>query len=181
MTRTMYDSVAYDKIPKHAQMVAGYVDGLYKWPKKAWNLFPNAVHVRIAVFHTTLDAEVLDIEKGNATPEEGVSWVKQRRSQGFDPSVYCNLNTYPEVRKAFLAAGEDMPHVWLAHWDDEPLIPHKAIAKQYHHNPDYDTSIVADHWPGIDPKLKTTETITITEEQRQALKAVYVFLKTLFG
>ena len=87
--RTMFDSVTARNIPTTAKMVAGYVDGLYKWTTADWARFPHAVKVRIACFGRTNDGQVLDVEDGNATPTQAPVWVMMRRVKGVDPTVYC--------------------------------------------------------------------------------------------
>lgn len=153
MTRTMYDGVDATRLPTSAQLVAGYVDGLYKWSDANWARFPNSVKVRVAVFSQTNDGQVLDVEPGNATPAQSVDWVLMRRRAGVDPSVYMNTSTWPTVRSAFQARGVAEPHYWVAQYDGIATIPSGAIGKQYYNNNDlgYDLSVVADHWPGVDP------------------------------
>lgn len=152
MTRTMYDGVDATKLPVTAQLVAGYVDGLYAWSAANWARFPNSVKVRVAVFSQTNDGHVLDVEPGNATPAQSVDWVLMRRSAGVDPSVYMNTSTWPTVRSAFQARGVAEPHYWVAQYDNVATIPAGAVAKQYYNNNalGYDLSIVADSWPGVD-------------------------------
>lgn len=148
--RTMYDSVNPNSIPANANIVAGYVDGLYAW--KSWARFPNAIKVRIAVFASTNDGHVLDIETGDATPAQGPGWVIMRRKAGIDPTVYCNASTWSAVRAAFQAAGVAQPHYWIAEYPGNgPVIQAGAIAHQYQDVGPYDLSVVADYWPGIDP------------------------------
>lgn len=152
MTRTMYDGVDASRLPVSAQLVAGYVDGLYKWSDADWARFPSSVKVRVAVFSNTNDGHALDVEPGNATPAQSVDWVLMRRGSGFDPTVYMNLSTWPTVRAAFQARGVAEPHYWVASYDDVAAIPSGAIAKQYYNNDaaGYDLSVVADLWPGVD-------------------------------
>lgn len=150
MTRTMYDSVRVDGIPKNAKMVAGYVDGLYANVGNMQRLFPNAVVVRIAVSARTNDGHVLDVETGDATPHEAVGWVKMRRLAGAIPSVYCNASIWPAVRKAFKDAAVPEPYYWIAKWDGIAQVPQGAVAKQYANNSDYDTSVVVEYWNGVD-------------------------------
>lgn len=156
MTRTMYDSIDANTVPASATMVAGYVDG--KWPSAAAlkKRFPHATLVEIAVFHTTDEGQVLDVETGDATPVESVSWVQMRRRAGADPSVYCNSSVLPSVVAAFKSAGVAQPHYWIAHWDNVATLPAGAVAKQYANSKmvghNYDVSVVADYWPGVDPK-----------------------------
>lgn len=156
MTRTMYDTVTVEDIPPNAEMVAGYIDGIYANIGIMRQKFPHAVIVEIAVNSHTNDGDVLDVETGDATPSEAVLWVKMRRQSGADPSVYCNASIWPHVRTAFKSAGVREPHYWIAKWDGIASIPDGAVAKQYknaysgHH---YDSSIVADSWPGVDNQV----------------------------
>lgn len=154
MTRTMYDGVDASRLPADAQLVAGYVDGLYVWQAADWARFPTSVKVRIAVFSSTNDGQVLDVEPGNATPAQSVDWVLMRRGAGVDPTVYMNTSTWPTVRAAFNARGVTEPHYWVAEYDGVAALPTGAIAKQYYNDNQagYDLSVVADYWPGIDPK-----------------------------
>lgn len=148
--RKMYDSVNPARIPRDAQMVAGYVNGPYKWSAADWALFPNAVHVGIAVRASFDGGEVLDVEPGDATPAQAVEWVRMRRARGVDPTVYCSESTWPTVVRAFASAGVVPPHYFIAHYDGDERIPIGAVAKQYRNTPDWDLSSVADYWPGID-------------------------------
>lgn len=148
----MYDGVDASRLPTDAQLVAGYVDGLYAWSAADWARFPNSVKVRIAVFSSTNDGEVLDVEPGDATPAESVDWVLMRRRAGADPTVYMNTSTWPTVRSAFSARNVAEPHYWIAQYDGVASLPSDAVAKQYYNNNQagYDLSVVADYWPGVD-------------------------------
>lgn len=153
--RTMYDSVTPSAIPTNAALVAGYVDGAYAWSAANWARFPNSVKVRIAVFPRTNDGHVLDVEQGDATPAQAPGWVTMRRAAGVDPSIYCDASTWPSVVSAFASAGVAAPHYWIAHYDGSAALPAGAVAKQYNDPPasggNYDISVVADYWPGVDP------------------------------
>src|SRR5579875_1270578 len=152
VTRTMYDGVTASRLPTNGQLVAGYVDGRYKWTAADWARFPHAIHVPIAVFSTTDAGVVLDVEPGNATPAESVDWVLARRRAGVDPTVYMNTSTWSQVKSAFEARGVAQPHYWVADYDDSTAIPASAVAHQYRTTAGYDVSSVADYWPGVDPK-----------------------------
>lgn len=160
MARVMYDGTNDDAAAIAVQarpgdLVAGYVDGLYKWSDADWSRFPTAVKVRIAVFSSTNDGHVLDVERGNATPAQSVDWVLLRRAAGVDPTVYMNLSTWPVVRAAFQARGVPEPHYWVADYDGVAVIPAGAVAKQYADDQllgvPWDISVVAAYWPGVDP------------------------------
>lgn len=160
MSRTMYDSTNPNDIPTNAQMVAGYIDGTtYKWSENSWSRFPTAVKVRIARRTYTNDGHVLDVEAGIPTvwPINGsiVTWVQMRRNAGVEPTIYCNqLNDWSPLRTLFNRAGVKEPNWWVARYNNDPVIPPGAIAKQYANPPlaggHYDLSVVADYWPGVD-------------------------------
>lgn len=169
MTRTMYDGITASRLPVSAQMVAGYVDGLYKWSAADWARFPNSVKVRIAVFADTNDGHVLDCEPGNCTPAQSVDWVLMRRRAGIDPTVYCNqtdpVTGWPAVRAAFRARGVAEPHYWVAKYDGVQSIPAGAIGKQYEDDETHgwDLSVIAEHWPGIDPTPEVDMPLTVQD------------------
>jgi len=156
MTRIMYDAVTPANIPTSAVMVAGYVDGLYKWTAADWARFPNAVHVPIAVFASTNAGVCLDIEARNATPAQAPGWVKRRRAAGVDPSTYCSYgdlgHTWALVVNEFHRQGVPEPHYWVAGYPGcgQSLYP-GSVAHQWIDDGPYDRSVVADYWPGVDP------------------------------
>lgn len=163
--RQMYDSVTASDIPLDAVMVAGYVNGVFEWSPEDWARFPTAVKVRIATRPTINDGHVIDVEYGDATPDQAVDWVLMRRSSGATPTVYCSLSEWETVKRAFRQAGVLYPLWWVAHYDNVADLPVGAVAKQYVEGPysggHYDLSIVADYWPGVD---KGEIMGTITEE-----------------
>ncbi|GGX75290.1 hypothetical protein [Streptomyces hiroshimensis] len=151
MTRTMYDAVTPSKIPAHAKMVAGYVDGHFANMGEMATRFPNATRVSIAISHNT-KAQVLDVEDGASSPEGAVQWCTHTMAATPNKklTVYCNASTWPEVRAAFHKHGVTEPNYWVARYDGVPSIPAGAIAKQYENTPGFDRSVVADDWPGVD-------------------------------
>jgi len=147
----MYDSVVPAYIPVTAQLVAGYVDGRYRWSATDWARFPFSVKVPIAVFPTTNDGVVLDVELGNATPDQAPGWVSMRRRNGVDPTVYCSEGVWGTVRAAFRQHGVVEPHYWVAAYPGEGIIvPAGAVAHQYTDTGKVDLSAVNDYWPGVD-------------------------------
>jgi len=187
MSRRFFDAVTASRIPATAQMVGGYVDGLYRWSAADWARFPRAVTVRIAVFATTDDGHVLDCEPGNCTPAQAVDWVLLRRRAGADPSVYCNQMDpdigWPAVRAAFHARKVPEPHYWVAKYDGVALLPDGAVAKQYLNDESagYDLSIVADHWPGVDPAPEADMAITDQDAQKIAELTSSLLRNTALG
>lgn len=150
--RTMYDAVTPENIPRNAQMVAGYIDGhIGVWSAAQWAYFPAAVKVKITVFASDNEGIVLDVENGDATPSQAPSWAVNRRLAGADPTVYCNLDTWPAVQAAFAANRVSPPHFWIAAYPGGgPQIYFGAVAHQYADPGPVDLSIVVDYWPGVD-------------------------------
>lgn len=155
MTRIMYDSVNAKAIPSQAVMVAGYIDGRYANIAEMRARFPHSTLVEIAVRATTDAGQVLDVERGDATPSQAVSWVQVRRRAGADPTVYTSLSEWNAVRSAFRNNHVPEPHYWIADWDGDASLLAGTVAKQYHNTPNWDVSVVADYWPGVDhPSMK---------------------------
>lgn len=157
--RTMYDAVTAANIPREARMVAGYIDKirLEPWSAADWARFPNAVKVTIVKKASTNAGHVLDVEPGDARPDEAPGWVRMRRAAGADPTVYMNLSTWPTVRAEFDRQGVAQPHYWVAKYDGNPAwgagwAALGCVAKQYKGDvaPGIDISSVADYWPGVD-------------------------------
>lgn len=162
--RTMYDSVDPAAIPTSADMVAGYVDGIYGpdhthfgvtgWDGSAWARFPNAIKVRIAVKATTNDGQVGDVETGDMSPWTALQWVQMRRAAGQDPTLYASRSDWPTIVNVFVGAGEPLPHWWEATldgtfpWDGRQVAIQGMGSAQTGYN--YDLSQVVDHWPGVD-------------------------------
>lgn len=173
MTRYCYDSTTAADIPANAPMVAGYVDGIYRWSAADWARFPNAVKVRIAVNWTTNDGHVGDVEQGDMTPTTALSWVRMRRRNGVDPTLYCTAGTMSAIAQVFDGAGEPEPHYWIATLDGSIFpIGGSVVACQYQGQAQtgahYDRSLVADFWPGVD-----TQEADMTPEQAQQLQDIF--------
>jgi hypothetical protein len=151
--RTFYDAITPANIPITAQGVCGYVDGKYAWTAADWARFPHSVKARIAVFSSTNDGHILDVEAGCSTPGNAPGWVVRRRAAGIDPTVYCSLSAWPTVKVAFANAGVAEPHWWIAAYPGNgPNLYPGAVAHQYADPGPLDLSVVADYWPGVDPK-----------------------------
>jgi hypothetical protein len=162
--RTMYDAVTAANITRansRPQMVAGYIDKikLEPWSAADWARFPDARKVEIVKKANTNAGHVLDVEPGDATPEQAPGWATMRRRSGFAyPVIYCNRSTWPKVKAAFAAQGVAPPLYWIATASGRPEIPDGAIAAQYLLDiaPGIDVSAVADYWPGVDPTPGST-------------------------
>jgi len=139
----MYDSTTAADIPADAEVVAGYVDGLYRWSDADWARFPNAAKVRITIDYTNMDADVLDCESGDATPEQAAVWLRNGGK-----TVYCNVSTKPAVDTAY---GRSDWEWWAAHYTFVEHLEDGSVATQYaDHGPNgehYDVSLCAAGWP----------------------------------
>lgn len=150
--RTMYDGITAADVPGTGWAVAGYSDG--RWPDYPQLVlrYAHLEHVSICTTAAHTGALVLDVETGDATPEEAPGWTTRARTAGIAyPWVYMNEATWPLVKAAFAAQKVAPPLYWVANYDWDPTIPAGAIAKQHTNTPGYDISSVADYVPGIDP------------------------------
>jgi len=136
----MYDSTNPFDIPQTAEMVAGYIDGVYVWPPAGWARFAGAKQWRIAVSPFTNAGNVLDVEAGAAAPSQAPGWVTMRRAAGIAPIIYVQASSWASVRLAFAAQRVPEPFYWIASYDGDPTIPAGAIAKQY-----ADQALIAGH------------------------------------
>jgi hypothetical protein len=158
LRRIMYDSVTATDIPTDAEMVAGYIDGRYKWSDADWALFPHATKVTIATSSATQGANVYDVETQDLTPDEVPMVLTRERVAGRDPSVYVNRENLPAVKAALRRELVSEPCYWLATLDGKILWLPNVFAVQFLRDPDsgghYDKSVVQDFWPGIDQPLE---------------------------
>lgn len=141
----MRDSVSAGAIPLDTPVVAGYADGLYQWSASDWGRFPNSVQLSIAV-HPATSADILDVETGDATPDDCPGWVDRfHRGGRRRPTIYCNRTTWPQVKWALGARQVDY---WISTLDGTQTVP-GAVAVQYKDFGGYDESIIQDpSWVG---------------------------------
>lgn len=170
----MYDSVTVADIPRTATMVAGYTDGRYANVIELRQAFPTATLVQITTSSTGHGhANVIDCEKGDATPAEAAVWASFQDQAGEHPGIYCNFSTWPAVKAEVAKHPFHRPPLyWIARWDRPAKLIRGTIATQYA-NPltsggHYDLSIVRDYWPGVDP----TPTTPLTRAHRRYVKAL---------
>jgi hypothetical protein len=106
----MRDSTTAADIPVHGtELVAGYGNGAYAWTAADWARFPDARHVAIDVNGSDPGGcGVLDVETGDATVAEAVTWVHRRTAAApgsYVPVIYCNRSTLTPLFNAMNAAG----------------------------------------------------------------------------
>lgn len=122
VTMYMYDDVNVSLIPKDAQAVAGYVNGKYVTYPKLLAAFPHALHVSIAVT-ASADADVLDVERGDAEIWQVPNWVKRQQKRGLaKPGVYCSVSDLPALLAELKRNGVERTSVriWTAHYTGKP-------------------------------------------------------------
>lgn len=156
MTVYMYDGInslaaGIAREFPNATKVAGYDNGSYAWTQAEWNLFPHADKIHISVTANANTGDVLDVEVGDAIPDQTHGWISMRKSAGlFRPTIYCSLDTVEAVRNGTREYILDKDYdIWVARYDGSPLNVYTGtVAKQYAALTDYDVSVVYDtNWP----------------------------------
>lgn len=146
----MYDSVTWQAIPADAELVAGYLDGLYRWPNEAWQRFPNAVKVYIVINPRNDSGLVLDCEWGDATPADCPGWIRMRQASGLAiPTIYCSASVVPDVQAACTGLTFDL---WVAHYTGVEHLEPGSAATQWADpdagsGGDWDISLCQSWWP----------------------------------
>jgi hypothetical protein len=147
--RTMYDAVTVGNIPKDAKAVAGYVNGRYQtWPSLQ-SLFPNARKVSIAI-SVEADADVLDVEPGDAVNSEAPGWFKRKRTnRGF----YTSASNAQALVDTLTAAGIDRKRysLWTAHYTDSHVCGPKTCG--YLHSTSADATQWTTHGETVDESV----------------------------
>ena len=130
---TMYDAVTLGNIPHNAEAVAAYNDGDFSDYDQALKLFPHAKVASITVT-AARDGHILDVENGDATPQQAPVWVRRQHVRGLKmPIVYIELSRLGELFTAMARAGIHRSEylVWCAHYTDIPHIEAGCDATQY--------------------------------------------------
>lgn len=109
-------------------MVAGYANGTYAWSSADWQRFPHQAHVTIDVRGTDPSADVLDVENGDATPADAVTWIKNKKllKPAYPGVLYCNRSNITALFNALNAAGYNVVRdfrLWVATLDGTKSIP----------------------------------------------------------
>lgn len=109
MVGLMWDSTTPEIIPGWARLKALYINGKFA-------THPDYGRGRVFIDvngAAPFAAEILDVEKGNATPEHVPGWLQERARTEIG-TVYCNQDTLPHV---LAAAGSQEFDLWLATLD----------------------------------------------------------------
>lgn len=165
MPRLMFDGIDPAQVPGGADIYAGYDDGEWQSLTGLMADHPGRLYVSICVTASG-SARVLDIENGDATPDEAPGWATRMRAAGNPyPVCYMNESTWANVQAAFADQHVEPPLYWVAAYVNDPsrlpVIPAGTIACQFYDYGGYDASVVADYWPGLDPAPKPQPTPAI--------------------
>ena len=119
---TMYDSIIVAELPADAAAVAGYMNGHWPTFPVLAETHPHAKRLAIAV-SASVEAECLDIEKGDALATEAPAWVRRQQARGVKrPVVYTSLSQAKTVLSILNAHGISRRQVrlWTAHYTGRP-------------------------------------------------------------
>lgn len=123
--RPGYDSVTLSTIPSNAQVVAGYVGGMWPTYDAVVRDFPHAYHVSIAInaselTHDGKPVNCLDIEPGDAQIGQARAWdVAEIRLGEAHPCDYTSLSSMGALRVA--THGLAVVY-WVAAYDGNPAL-----------------------------------------------------------
>lgn len=160
----MFDAVDIGQIPGDAPIVAGYVNGNYVTFNQLSARFPNARHLSIAV---TADADVLDVEPGDAVADQVPAWYRRQKARGVArPVIYASVSRMtaeilPVLKQAGIARSD--VRLWSAHYTyvehlcgpDNCEMPVQADATQWTdqaHGRNLDQSVLAANFFGAPPR-----------------------------
>jgi hypothetical protein len=118
----MFDSTSISQVPADAPAVAGYVGGYWPTYLQLVQRFPRAYHLSIAI-NAAEDAECLDIERGDAVPDEAPAWVRRQVQRGVRrPVLYSSVSSMQIVLSCLESAGitRDSVRLWSAHYTGVP-------------------------------------------------------------
>ena len=110
MTRIMRDSTTLADIPTHGlDIIAAYINGRYATtPAQVRAHAPNALIAWIDVNGSHPEADILDVETGDATVPVAVLWAKTHHHVNpgtYPPIIYCNRSTLTPLFNAMNFAG----------------------------------------------------------------------------
>lgn len=135
----LYDSVQAWGVPELGpeDLAAGYeTGGLVSFPglrdRFGWRV------LSIDVTGRSFGADVVDLERGDASPAELPNWLKVHNEGRPTGVVYCSYSRWDEARRA---AGSIPCLWWVAEWTGSPHLPLGADACQFATSPAYDVSV----------------------------------------
>jgi hypothetical protein len=174
-TYSMLDTVNVANIPpdkvKEGYWLAGYVDGAWPTYPQLCKLYPHAQRLISIATDVRSYADVLDVEGGDAAPDQVPSWLLKMRADNRLPVVYTSRSNVDAVAAACHKAGVVEPYYWTADWTGEAHLNPGAVATQWANGTETypglalgcDSSLVGANFP---PRYKETpqvpqKTITV--------------------
>jgi hypothetical protein len=139
----IYDSVTPSAIPASSQAVAVYADGNYA--ASPAQVGHRGLVLWIDTNGSDPNADVLDVEPGDATPTQAATWVAQKldASPNSVAIVYTMESEWPAVQSAINALPWWMPshtRYWIADPTGVPHIVPGSQATQWYWGQNYDIS-----------------------------------------
>lgn len=135
---TIYDSASPNGLPGGTKVAAGYSDGSYP----TVGAFQQNYHAPVITITTNgnLNAQVIDVEPGDATPAQAASWVAARHAEHKSATVYESASN---VSTVLAALNGQRAYLWVADATGSPHNFPGAAATQYQQGPVYDASSVS--------------------------------------
>lgn len=148
-------------------VAAGYTTGTggVPWSAADWAAHPGAVRICQDAGATDTTADVLDVERGAATPAEAPTWYRRALSNYVSntrhgqrhPCIYMSASAVTSVANAMVAAGVTSgPRLWVALWGEPPAAaaaaiehasgPYPIVAYQYANGPLFDSDLFDAAW-----------------------------------
>jgi hypothetical protein len=173
MPRYLYDSDVAADTPSDAKFVAGYVDGSGTYPELV-KIRPKAKHLSISIHGAK--AKCYDMENGALNIVSGVSCAKRDIDDGEQwPWLYFSVSNLGAVEAECKRQGIwGKVILWGAHYGVADAVPAPFHALQnvspgYGATGHWDRSVLADHIPGFDVKVKPPKPRTLPRRVRVAI------------
>lgn len=119
----MFDSVTLGTVPSDAAALAGYTSGFWPTYEPMRAQFPKlakAGRILSIAVNVNHDADCLDCEPQDATPDQVPAWVERQLARGVKrPVVYSSVSEYPQILVQLKAHGiaRSEIRIWTAHYN----------------------------------------------------------------
>lgn len=154
---SMLDAVDAGSLPDGAGAYAGYLNGRYASYDAIRARFPTVPVLGVDVDGTLDAADVLDVERFDATPAAIPGWVDRVRPIVSPvPVVYCSRDAWDACQAA---AGGRNVRWWVADWTHAPHLLAGAWAVQWESYASYDASIVTTFDPEVPPHMRLNKPV----------------------
>ena len=139
----LYDSVTPSAIPSSSQAVAVYANGNYA--ASPGEVGKRGLTLWIDTNGSNTHADVLDVEPGDATPDQAAAWVQQKLNAKPNSTaiIYTMLSQWGAVQNAVSHLAWWMPShtkYWIADPTGVPHIVPGSAATQWYWGQNYDIS-----------------------------------------